>query len=349
MERYKLKSLYSNANELKSELLTAVNSNPMLMGLSATNYTELVGFIAMSIYAYYYDDFVAYYGEDADEVTDILQTRMFYDILIKMPYWYKKYETIKSLLTTSNTSLMQSSKMTSSSNDTTKSAGGTLQKTATTPTGVSATGSTDSIDIDIKSGTSDGDNDIETNGFADKYTNAQQKFANATRVEGSRSGNILREGSVEELLKVLEELPSSFADEITKALQKHFIFAYELEDGCCMFERTSRKEIIGQFSTSSFAKASGDNFYSLKDIPLEKFINNSDMLVITWGNAFVLCPIPVMGAGHSVGVLIDNTYISRVVRVKYELKDDNTKLDIALDSSFTPVSGYTGYIINYKL
>ena len=136
---------------------------------------------------------------------------------------------MKKLLTTEDFSLLQTSKMTSSSSDTTKSAGGTLQKTATTPTGVSASGSTDSINIDIKSGTSDGDNDVETNGFADKYSNAQQKFANAVRSEGQRSGEILREGSIDELLKVLEKLPSSFANEINIALQKHFIFDYEGE------------------------------------------------------------------------------------------------------------------------
>ena len=121
--------------------------------------------------------------------------------------------------------------MTSSSNDTTKSAGGTLQKTATTPTGVTATGSEDGFELEIIDG-SDNDNEanVTTTGFADKYTNAQQKFANATRVEGERSGEILREGSIDELLKVLEKLPSSFADEISISLQKHFIFDYDGEE-----------------------------------------------------------------------------------------------------------------------
>ena len=39
----------------------------------------------------------------------------------------------------------------------------------------------------------------------------------------------MREGSIDELLKVLEKLPSSFADEVSIALQKHFIFDYEGE------------------------------------------------------------------------------------------------------------------------
>ena len=120
--------------------------------------------------------------------------------------------------------------MTSSSSDTTKSASGTLQKTATTPTGVSADTSTDSFDIEVSESSGVMTGEVDTSGFADKYTNAQQKFANAGKVEGERSGQVLREGSIDELLNVLEKLPSSFADEITKDLQKHFIFDFDGEE-----------------------------------------------------------------------------------------------------------------------
>lgn len=232
MERYTLKYIYTNLSGLTTPLATYLASSPLSMSLTAVQMSEVVGFIGSALFGYFYDDFIVYEGEDTTEVKATFESRCFYDIAVKLPYWYRKYKQIKQLLTDNDLSLFQSSKMTSSSNDLTKSAGGTLQKTATTPTGVSATGSTDSIDITIGSGTSDGDNDVETDGFVDKYTNAQQKFANATRVEGERSGEILREGSIEELLNVLEKLPSSFADEITKELQKHFIFDYDgLEKG----------------------------------------------------------------------------------------------------------------------
>ena len=141
----------------------------------------------------------------------------------------KKYAQIKTLLTTDDLSLLQTSKVTSSSTDNTNSASGTLQKTATTPTGVSTEGSTDSFTLEIEQDGTGTDASVETDGFADKYTNAQQKFANASRIEGSRSGSITREGSIDELLNVLEKLPSSFANEITKAVQKHFIFDYDGE------------------------------------------------------------------------------------------------------------------------
>lgn len=341
MERYKLKTLYT-----KSQLFTALNSyttdSGIIMGLDSETIEEVLSFVASCIYGYFFDDYVAYDGEDDAEVKDTFINRMGYDISVKLPYWYKKYNYIKKLLTTDQFSLLQTSKVVSSSSDNTDSASGSLQKIATTPTGVSADSSTDSFEITID----DGDNSVDTTGFVDKYTNTQQKYASSNKIVGSRSGEITREGSIDELLNILEKLPSSFADEVTKALQKHFIFAYDTQACMHIIEKTSRKEIIGTFNTNQMVNNGG--IYSIT-INIQNFIPNSDLLVLTWGNAFVLCPIPVMGAGHSLGVLIANSTYSQSVRVKYELKNDNTQLEITLAQGFVPVSNYTAYVINYKL
>lgn len=108
------------------------------------------------------------------------------------------------------------------------------------------------------------------------------------------------------------------------------------------------KAVIGTFNTNSFAKQGDDNFYSTT-ISVSGLKEDTNLLIISWGNSFAICPLPVSGAGHSMGALVNSSYITQVVRIKYELKDDNTKLDIALDSSFTPVSNYTGYIVGYRL
>lgn len=224
--RYQLQELYETITDFVDAIKTGVNTS-MTFGKTATDLNEVITFAGNVIAGYFYEDLVAYDGEDESDVISKFMPRLCYDINLHLPYWFRKYAQIKKLLTTNDFDLLQTSKMTSSSSDTTKSAGGTLQKTATTPTGVSATTSPDEINIDIKSGTDDGDNDIETNGFADKYTNAQQKFANATRVEGARSGEIMREGSIKDLLEVLEKLPATFGNELSIALQKHFIFDYD--------------------------------------------------------------------------------------------------------------------------
>lgn len=226
MARFYLSDLYT-----KAQFLTALGSvdSSLCMGLTNTQLNETKSFLASAIYGYFYDDLVVYTGEDEDEVKAIFMPRLCYDIGVKLPYWYRKYIHIKKLLTDADLSLFQTSKMTSSSSDKTKTASGTLQKTATTPTGVTATGSTDGFDITISETSGVVSADVGTDGFADKYTNAQQKFANASEGLGERSGEVLREGSIDDLINVLEKLPSSFADEITKAVQKHFIFDYDGE------------------------------------------------------------------------------------------------------------------------
>lgn len=228
-ERYNLSTLYAGLIEFQASIASQINGSPMLMGL--TDWATTLTFVCASIWGYFYGDMVAYSGEDEDDVKTIFSKRLSYDIAVKLPYWYKKYNYIKTLLTTNELSLLQTSKMTSHSDDTTKTAGGSLQKIATTPTGVTTGTATDGINIAIGSGEeTEGQNEIVTEGFVDKYTNTQQKYANASRIEGDRNGEIMREGSINELLDVLEKLPSSFADEVTKEVQKHFIFDYEGEE-----------------------------------------------------------------------------------------------------------------------
>lgn len=228
--RYKLSDLFDTASDLTDEIENEYDLS-LTMGLTSTELNEVLSFVGSVVFGYFYDDLIVYDGETDSEVYGTFSNRLCYDIAVKLPYWYRKYNYVKKLLTDTDFSLLQTSKMTSSSTDKTDSASGTLQKTATTPTGVSTGTSSDgfSVEIEVES-----DNvtssDIVTTGFADKYTNAQQKFANAGSVKGERSGEVLREGSIDELINVLEKLPSSFANEISIALQKHFIFDYDGEE-----------------------------------------------------------------------------------------------------------------------
>ena len=226
--RYKLKDVIDSNTDLVDYLKQGLNTS-MSFGKTATQLNDVLTFVGMVVYGYFYDDLVAYDGEDVEEVQETFIDRLCYDVNVKIPYWSKKYDYVKKLLTTDDFSLLQTSKMTSSSSDKSQSAGGTLQKTATTPTGVTTGTTSDGIDITMTKLGSVELNTVKTTGFVDKYTNAQQKFANAVSSKGERSGTILREGSIDELLNVLEKLPSSFANEINIVLQKHFIFDYDGE------------------------------------------------------------------------------------------------------------------------
>ena len=243
MERVylKLKDIYATRSLLYDVLVANVQDykTSLLFDFSSVDdeFASVMSFLSGAIYGYFFDDLIAYGSKEEDEegVVSEIRTnfinRIAYDIAVKLPYWFRKYNAVKNLLV-GDENLKQTSKMTSSSNDTTDSAGGSLQKVAVTPTGVSTGDSDDKIKITFTNsgGVQDGTHQVDTEGFVDKYTNSQQKFANASTIKGTRSGNIMREGSIDEYLKVLEKLPSSFANEISKELQKHFIFDYDGEE-----------------------------------------------------------------------------------------------------------------------
>ena len=219
MSLKKLSQLYESTSAFATAMATQLTSltamfSPFVNG--NTNTFEL--FVFTAIYEYYYDDVIAY--EDSDEFVH----RLVYDLAVKYGYWYRKYVYIQDLF--KNLELLQSSKMTSSSSDKTKSVGGTLQKTANTPTGVS-TSSDGEIDLTL----ADTDTGVNTSAvssdYVEKYTNYEGKVHSSALAEGERSATISRQGDIETLLRVLEKLPSSFADEITKSVSKHFIQDYE--------------------------------------------------------------------------------------------------------------------------
>ena len=228
MERYELQELYSTADLFKSALETSVTSMGLMMSSSYTN-SVYSTFIAYAIYKYFYEDKVHYSGEDTDEVKAQFIQRLGYDVAVKFPYWKTKYDYILKLFTPTELSLLQSSKMISESHEDVKSAGGVIQKSASTPTGVNTgnyTGDSMEISANEDEETKTLDVGVITDSFAEKYTNYQGKTSTGSKTSGDRNGEVLREGSIEDLLKILEKLPSSFADEITKECSKHFELLY---------------------------------------------------------------------------------------------------------------------------
>lgn len=225
MERYDLQTLYSSADDFKDALTSSVTSMGLMLSSSYAG-SVYSTFIAYSIYKYFYDDKVHYEGETTDEVKTIFMKRLGYDVAVKFPYWKRKYDYILKLLSDEELSLLQTSKMTSSSQEDVKSAGGVIQKSANTPTGVTTTGTDDELEISATEEDDTLDISVGSSSFADKYTNYQGKTSSGNKTTGIRSGEVLREGSIDELINVLEKLPSSFADEITQEVSKHFELLY---------------------------------------------------------------------------------------------------------------------------
>ena len=232
MERYKLYEFYPTFNLFLQDLVSYSSGIGLMLSSSITTSDVHTLFIAHAIYGEFFDDEVAYYIDDAQdpfrETNDIFMRRLGYDVAVKYPYWKKKYDYVLKLLTEDEISLLQTSKMISSSNEQMENAGGSLQKSASTPTAVSTSGDEDGFSLSM---TSESTTDLEvamtTNGFVDNYSNFQGKTATTSKSLVDRDGKITREGSIKELLEVLELLPSSFADEVTRSLAHHFMFVYD--------------------------------------------------------------------------------------------------------------------------
>ena len=223
---YTLEELYTQT-QFNNDVLNYLNTNgsPFLLGESVD--TTFVNYLCASIYNYFYEDYVAYSGEDETEVNDIFINRLGYDIAIRYPYWKRRYAYLKALYD-GTLDLLRTSKVDSSSSDKTDSVGGSLSKSASTPSGVTTTTTPDTITI-----TRDDDSEehsVDTDGFVDKYTNYQGKTATANNIVGERQGSIERTGSIKEGFDALDRMSYTLPDEIAKAVSKHFIFDYARED-----------------------------------------------------------------------------------------------------------------------
>ena len=222
---------YGTADEFAHLLNGALDSwEDLFYNLSGRD-DDFERFLAMSIYLYYYDDLIAYDVEDIFDTPNSFINRLCYDIGVKYSYWYRKYQYIQDLF--KELDLLQTSKMSSSSHDKTNSVGGNIQKSASTPTGVSTENEGEDLDISMTPSGSDQtvmlESSVTSDSYIEKYTNFMGKNHSTTMATGDRDSEINRQGSINELLEVLEKLPSSFSDEITKAVSKHFIQDYEGE------------------------------------------------------------------------------------------------------------------------
>ena len=105
MERYTLGYISSSEDNPYTAFATDLNSQiqtPMVMGvMSKSDISEVINFIAYTIYGYFYNDLIAY-PLDPDYIIEdyhsIFLHRLCYDISVKLPYWYRKYYEIKNAL-----------------------------------------------------------------------------------------------------------------------------------------------------------------------------------------------------------------------------------------------------------
>lgn len=106
-----------------------------------------------------------------------------------------------------------------------------------------------------------------------------------------------------------------------------------------------KNNVCATFNTGDFQLDAEQGNYYLSNITVSNFISGSNMLIITWGNCYALCPIPLDGGvGRVVAAMWNANGEAQTIRVRYQLRENNTKLDIALQSGFTPPNDFNAAV-----
>lgn len=112
-----------------------------------------------------------------------------------------------------------------------------------------------------------------------------------------------------------------------------------------------KKQVLATFNTDDFILDEETGIQSCVVNINVGYIENSDLLIITWGGCFAICPIPQSGAGRVCAALWNADGESQITRIRYEIVElgGRKNLVITLPSSFQLPSNFTGYVINYKI
>lgn len=111
-----------------------------------------------------------------------------------------------------------------------------------------------------------------------------------------------------------------------------------------------KKQVIATFNTNNFVTQQ-DGTKRQVILNIQNYISESDLLVITWGGCFAICPIPQSGPGRVCAALWNANGESEITRIRYQLDqlEGGIALTITLPGNFQLPSNFTGYVINYKI
>ena len=177
---------------------------------------------ASPIYDEYHSDSLAYL--DSDTFLD----RMLNSLVRKINRWYIQKMIEEELIDNATLEKFISNGGThsiTSEDGTTGSA--VIQKSASTPTGISHNAPQEDIEIHLDHNSEDELTDMSvTDGYEDKYTNFVGKTNGLHRNEVDRDTNITRTSNYGLSLEILEKIPYSYINDVLKEVSQHFIQIY---------------------------------------------------------------------------------------------------------------------------
>ena len=178
--------------------------------------------LSYPIYREYSTDRLAY------EDKDVFLKRVCNSIANKLNKWYLQKKIQEDLI--SNATLdnfISNGGTTSNTSENASTGSAVIQKSASTPTGISHNAQSETIDVELSHEEEQDKTSMEiTDGYADKYTNFVGKTNGLHRNEVERDTEIQRKSNYGLALEILEKIPYSYINEVLTEVSQHFIQIY---------------------------------------------------------------------------------------------------------------------------
>lgn len=175
------------------------------------------------IYDEYQTDRIAYKDESKTFVK-----RMLNSIMRKINRWYIQKKIEEDLIDNATLEKFISNGGTKSNTTENGSTGSAvIQKSASTPTGISHNASSESLDIELSHTQATDTTSMEVDdNYDDKYTNFVGKTNGLHRNEVERDTDITRSSNYGLAMDILDRVPYSYIDEVLREVSQHFIQIY---------------------------------------------------------------------------------------------------------------------------
>ena len=210
------------ADEVESKL-SSYNLNFLTSDSTLAGKIKVLALAFVSpIFDEYHTDRLAYLD------TDTFLDRMLNSVVRKINRWYIQKKIEEDLV--SNATLekfISNGGTTSNTKENASNGSSVIQKSASTPTGITHTASSETITMELSH---DGETDVTAidvdDGYEDKYTNFVGKTSGLHRNEVDRDTDIKRTSNYGLSLDILEKIPYSYINDVLKEVSQHFIQIY---------------------------------------------------------------------------------------------------------------------------
>ena len=187
--------------------------------------TNFVKVLAYPIYDEYYNDKIGYKDEN------VFYKRIVNTLLRKVNKWIINHKTQEELINlgvvTALDNFIQNGTTQSSTQENASAGSAVIQKSASTPTGITHSTSGESLDMELShSGSTDTTSMEVDDNYDDKYTNFVGKTNGLHRNEVDRETDIGRTSSYKLAMEVIDLIPYSYINEVLTDVSQHFIQIY---------------------------------------------------------------------------------------------------------------------------